>query len=257
MLGNLIEIIRDTGREVSKSRLQSVDGGKWEGDQLKTQADALAHKLLAMKLSDVLPIPVVSEENSFSQSEVRPDKYWLIDPIDGTRSLVDGFPGWVIQAALIQNNEPQIAVIFAPDLDLTFTAEKGEGAFCNSRKLSLDSADKSRLLLIDNYPEPRGIAADLCNGIPCTGYVECGSIALKICKIADGTSDLFVKDVPVRDWDIAAPKLIIEEAGGCLKTYSGRDYLLTGKFEKMGLIAARDVSVYKKCQSFLKTRTST
>lgn len=137
MLGNLIEIIRDTGREVSKSRLQSVDGGKWEGDQLKTQADALAHKLLAMKLSDVLPIPVVSEENSFSQSEVRPDKYWLIDPIDGTRSLVDGFPGWVIQAALIQNNEPQIAVIFAPDLDLTFTAEKGEGRFVTAENCHL------------------------------------------------------------------------------------------------------------------------
>ena len=256
MIEKLIVLLQETGKEISRRRSTNAIDGKWEGDQLKTQADDFAHECLENVLPSILPVPVVSEENPSSQSNDRLDEYWLIDPIDGTRSLVDGYPGWVTQVALIQSNEPQMAVIFAPDLDLTYWAERGQGAYCNGVKLQTTQGETDRLLLIDNYPEPRGIAADLVKGMPCTGYVESGSIALKICRIADDTADLFVKDVPVRDWDIAAPMLIIHEAGGCLSTFSGQDYRLTGDYEKKGLIAAKNQSIYKQGLSFLETRIS-
>lgn len=254
MIEKLIELLQDAGKQISQQRTVNSIKGKWEGDQFKTNADKFAHEYLEKELSSIFPVPVVSEENPSSQVNDRPEKYWLIDPIDGTRSLIDGYPGWVTQVALIQNNEPQIAVIFAPELELTFWAEKGRGAYCNRERLLTAETNTDRLLLIDNYPEPRGIALDLVEGMPCTGYVESGSIALKICRIADGTADFFVKDVSVRDWDIAAPMLLIQEAGGYLSTYSGQNYQLTGEFEKKGLIATKNQSIFKQCLSFLEAR---
>jgi 3'(2'), 5'-bisphosphate nucleotidase/myo-inositol-1(or 4)-monophosphatase len=145
-----------------------------------------------------------------------------------------------------------MAVIFAPDLDLLYTAEKGQGSFCNGKQLTVNVSNSDRILLIDNYPKPKGLALDVLNGLPCTGYIESGSIALKICRVADGTADLFVKDVPVRDWDIAAPMLILNEAAGIIKTYLGEDYKFSGSFEKIGLIAGRSESLQNKCLTFLK-----
>lgn len=254
MLNQLIELTQEIGDQIFKGRSRDATGGKWEGDQLKTRADQFAHELFANNLPKIQSIPVVSEECLTSQANNRPEYYWLIDPIDGTRSLVDGFQGWVTQVALIKNCEPLLSVIFAPDLKLIFWAVKGQGSYCNGNQLKCGKTDPDRLLLIDNYPEPMEIASHLFEGVPCTGYVESGSISLKICRIADGTADLFVKDVPVRDWDIAAPMLVLSEAGGCLTTYSGHKYLFTGKFEKHGLIAARNHSTYNQCLSFLETR---
>jgi len=95
-----------------------------------------------------------------------------------------------------------------------------------------------RLLLIDNYPEPRGIADALVKRLPATGYVECGSIGLKACRVADGTADLFVKDVVIRDWDIAPADLILQEAGGCITNVDGHDLRYDGASKIHGVIAA-------------------
>lgn len=68
--------------------------------------------------------------------------------------------------------------------------------------------------------------------------MESGSIALKICRIADGSADLFVKDVAVRDWDVAAPSLVLTEAGGTFTGMDGAPWHFGGNWEKRGLIAA-------------------
>jgi len=74
--------------------------------------------------------------------------------------------------------------------------------------------------------------------VPCAKYLESGSIGLKICMVAQGVADLFVKDVTVRDWDVAAPHLVLSEAGGVLRRFDGQEFELAGSFEKLGLIAA-------------------
>jgi 3'(2'), 5'-bisphosphate nucleotidase len=251
LLDELCKLVVSTGKAIVSRRNIDSGSGVWKGDQLKTISDDFAHDMLASNLPKILSVPVISEEDYFSQVTNRPKRYWLIDPIDGTRSLVDGFSGWVSQVALIENNEPVMAAITAPDLDLLFTAEKGNGSFCNGKKISVNQSVSSRLLFIDNYPEPRGVALDIMKKLSCTGYIESGSIALKICRIADGTADLFVKDVPIRDWDVAAPMLVLNEAGGVLKTYTGQEFQFLGGFEKNGLIVSRDDLLNKKCLSFL------
>lgn len=244
MLQELASTVTEQGDALLEWRDRSV-GGVWHGAQLKTEADTQAHQGLSSALRELLDLPVVSEEDVASQTATRPERYWLIDPIDGTASLAGGFSGFVLQAALMEFDRPVLAAIRAPALCLTYTAGEGAGAFCNGMELKVER-ESERRVLIDNYPEPRGVARDVMSMLPCTGYVESGSIALKICRIADGTADIFIKDVPVRDWDVAAPLLILKEAGGNLQTGCGGPYAFVGGYEKQGLIAARCEELSKR-----------
>ncbi len=233
-------ILRDCGRlllELSRTK----QSGVWEGEQFKADADREAHKFLVEALAQKQQLPVVSEEDA-SDADRTYDAYVIIDPIDGTASFAHGFGGWVTQAAVMNGEIPVLAGIFVPVTGEYFGAVKGGGAYRNGERLRLDSADSRLITIIDNYPEPRGITLELKNALGIPRYVESGSIALKICRIADGTADLFFKANSPRDWDLAAPQLVLEEAGGQLTDARGNKlaYGLPGR-RHQGLIAARNV----------------
>jgi 3'(2'), 5'-bisphosphate nucleotidase len=211
------------------------------GQTIKAEADRMAHDCLVDTLSGG-GHPVVSEEGPWNFDVERPTRYWLIDPLDGTASFVGGYAGFVTQVAFMERGRPVAAAVCAPALDLLYTAVAEGGAKVNGRSLRRLSKDGS-IRLIDNYPEPRGFAARVHAGLPCSGYVESGSIGLKICRVADGTADLFVKDVPVRDWDIAAPHLVLGEAGGSVLRLDRKEFTYTGGAEHHGLLAASTVEI--------------
>ena len=243
MQHKLAEIIVEVGKEINRKKKLLISGGQWNGDQLKTKADMLAHKLLVSKLLRLKKLPIISEEDSESHLILRPKCYWIIDPIDGTRSFVDGYPGWVTQVALVEHGTILKAAIYAPDLDLLYLASKGEGSTLNGGRLMVKKSDKDQVRLIDNYPKPEGIAKIIMKMIPCKNYIESGGISLKICRVADGMADLVVKDVKIRDWDVAAPMLVLEEAGGSISTGDGSKFLLSNGFDKSGLVASNSEEV--------------
>jgi 3'(2'), 5'-bisphosphate nucleotidase len=237
MLEALEAIMRKLGGHLIEWRTEGMTCGHWEGSQFKAEADQRAHDFLSGQLRRSWPdLPVISEEDSDANNSHRPDVYWLIDPIDGTASYCHGFDGFVTQAALIRNRKPILAVVHAPALGLTYTASLDGPAKCNGLRISM-AAPVRAPILIDNYPEPRGIALSLYEQIGCGGYVESGSIGLKICRVADGTADLFVKDVVVRDWDLAPADLILSRSGGVLTTLSGECVPYDREFARAGLIA--------------------
>ncbi len=250
MKDQLNRIVKKVGKDLLCWRDRPV-GGEWQGTQLKTEADREAHQALSAALSDLLDIPILSEEDPASHITPRPKYYWLIDPIDGTASLAGGFDGFVTQAALMENGEPVLAAVYAPAFDRLYSAEKGGGSFCNGERIHVFE-DDGRLILVDNYPEPRGTAIRMMELLSCTGYLESGSISLKICRVADGSADLFFKDIVVRDWDVGAPALILKEAGGTFTAVDGKPYPFSGKLEKPGLIAVRDFSLCQKTASILQ-----
>ncbi|WP_173918940.1 3'(2'),5'-bisphosphate nucleotidase CysQ [Halobacillus sp. Marseille-Q1614] len=233
---------------------QSLNGkkGHWEGTQFKAKADRLTHHNLKQALQDMDgAIPVISEEDPMSLVHHRPKKYWLIDPIDGTASFAQGYSGFVTQVALIENHQPIMAAIYAPKLDDLYVAVKGEGASLNGSKLKLRKS-KEISSVIDNTPSPQGIAKAVYDHFSCSRYVECGSIALKICKVADGTADLFIKDVEVKDWDVAAPHLILEEAGGALTDIQGMAFNYKGPYKRDGVVASHSPIQGKKVIGWYK-----
>ena len=261
MPDNSIEIISEIlitlGQKLAAWRHEGPSTGKWVGDQIKTDADQYAHKFLVERLSEEFPsIPIVSEEDPATHWAKRPDRYWLIDPIDGTASYMNCFDGFVSQIALMAENQPVLALIYAPQFSELFIAEKGSGAKLNGLPLKVKPA-KCRRILIDNYPQPRGLAKKMYNELGFTDYIESGSIALKICRIADGTADVFFKDVTVRDWDIAAPHLILSETGGEITTSINKTYSFTGNYNKSGILATCDAELAKETKTWLKNNLET
>lgn len=244
MTADLLAFLRTTLEEVGQRLVEWRDtapqAGRWEGTQLKAEADLRAHDLLAGRLAQAWAgIPVVSEEDVGGQAGDRPARYWLIDPIDGTASYCGGYPGFVTQAALMEGGRPVASTVHAPALGLTWAARMGGGASLNGSPLPrLIPRAGGRLTLIDNYPEPRGIAGAVYEGLCFASYVESGSLGLKICRVADGTADLFVKDVTVRDWDLAPGDLILSEVGGVLVTLDGSPVTYSGEYDRPGLIAS-------------------
>jgi 3'(2'), 5'-bisphosphate nucleotidase len=239
MLDQLSDLMCEVGASLRKWRTTGGSKGFWEGTQFHAKADLWAHEMIHAGLQKISnKYPVVSEEGWGMADRIEQEKYWLVDPIDGTASYMDGFSGYVTQVALMDNAQPVLAVVYAPASDELFVAEQGRGAFKNGNRIPQRTGQP--LTLIDNYPEPRGVAADVYGRMPFKKYIESGSLGLKICRVADGTADAFVKDVVVRDWDVAAPQLILTEAGGLLTNCHGvpLDYVGSGSHD--GLIATRD-----------------
>ncbi|OOC54924.1 MULTISPECIES: 3'(2'),5'-bisphosphate nucleotidase CysQ family protein [Nocardiopsis] len=220
----------------------SARSGVWEGDQFKARADAMAHRALSERLGGVDGrIPVVSEEDPDSLRGERPPRYWLIDPIDGTASYVHGFPGYVTQAALVVGGRPEVAAVFAPESGTLYTAVRGRGAWRDGHPMpSCEASPPGRGVLTDNTPEPSGIARRVHEHFGYGAYLESGSISLKLCLVADGSAHLFVKDVPVRDWDVAAPALVLEEVGGLVTRLDGTPFDYRGTYEHTGLVGCAD-----------------
>jgi 3'(2'), 5'-bisphosphate nucleotidase len=242
------KILKDCGEQLLSLSESSKGRGSWQGEQFKAEADFLAHKFLQTKLENYFSQPVVSEEDSSSQRDKTNREYILIDPIDGTASFSHGFSGWVTQAAYMVDEIPVFGAVYAPALGLFYSAELNKGSFLNGKKLLLEPpSDKFIHSIIDNYPMPKGVTKEIVDSLQIPNYIESGSIGLKICRIADRTAELFFKAMNPRDWDLAAPQIILKEAGGLLTDIHGKSFAYGNNHrEHEGLIAAPSSAILRR-----------
>lgn len=245
----VLNLLRDVGKMIREMqcdhawrKVSSVEGFKTGGDQQ-------AHSMLAAGLYNITPkIPVFSEEMTHSIDD-RPSQYWLIDPIDGTSSWHGGFEGYVTQLALICNNDIEMGAIYWPCRDIMFHADIA-GMFANDLPVS-HPRRSAPLVLIDNYPEPRGLAAELIERKPELDYTECGSLGLKAVLALTGDADLFVKNVTVRDWDVA-PAMAFAKFGGGVCNFFGEPLAFGQQIEfDDGLIVSHDADLVREISQLL------
>ena len=228
MLERLGDLVTDLGMQL-EARRASYTGDMPAPVSFGDAADQFAHRFLCGELVAFgLGIPVISEEDKESQSDPRPARYWLIDPVDGTASYRGGFAGYVTQLALMEDGQPILAAIYVPASDELFLAERAAGSVCNGIRLSL-AEPSGRRRFIDNYPEPRATGARLYDRLECDGYVI------------------------LRDWDIAPAALILEEAGGTLTTTSGNPFVYSGDFVKSGVIATANKMLAAEVAAAMKS----
>lgn len=242
----MVNVMEEVGRQIVVWRADDIFRNLRSKADFKTEADQCAHDLICDGLTRLYPgVEIISEESSVHRSD-RPEKYWLIDPIDGTASWYNGFDGFVTQAAYIEYGVPQFGIVHAPVMKKTWMAVKNNGAYLNNIPLAA-LVSNERLIITDNSPEPHGITRDVMRLLNATGYHESGSLGLKSVLVADGTVDLFVKDVCVRDWDIAPASVILNEVMGCLSLPNGKPFDFHGSLEKPGgFIVARDSMLLKR-----------
>lgn len=224
MRQRLIEGVHEAGERVLAVYRRDFEVEHKADESPLTEADMASHHALVALLEDVTPdIPVLSEESGEIPYETRRrwSRYWLIDPLDGTKEFINRNDEFTLNVALIEDNEPVFGIVHAPVLGQTWWGQQGLGA----RKLEADGTE--RAISARALPDPehetwkvvgsRRHGAEafeaFCQALPHNEHVSMGS-SLKLCLVAEGKADLYPRLAPTSEWDTAAAQAVVTAAGG-------------------------------------------
>lgn len=184
-----------------------------------TEADRLAHAILAEGLASLSGLPLLSEEGrEVPWVERRAwSKFWLVDPLDGTREFVDGFDDFTVNVALVERGRPLLGVVHAPASGTSWAGVVGRGAWRwqggERAEIRVAPCWPPRVLASRAHLDPASRA--LVAAIPEAQLLRCGS-SVKFCRIAEGSADLYPRFAPTCEWDTAAGQAVLEAAGGAV-----------------------------------------
>ena len=180
-------------------------------------------------------------------------KYWLVDPLDGTKEFIKKNGEFTVNIALIEDNNPILGVVYVPAKSLLYLAEKNKGSFKTNTKDKLENFEGIQKILVSSQTNrPRVIGsrshsnATFDNWVkekfPNADIVQAGS-SLKFCLIAEGEADIYPRFGPTSEWDIAAGHMIVNEAGGKIRTfqnhsikYNTKENIINPEFYAIGNI---------------------
>jgi myo-inositol-1(or 4)-monophosphatase len=185
-----------------------------------SDADIAVNDLLEARLRSATPdYGWLSEESADDSSRLGKHLVWVVDPIDGTRGYLAGKEDWCVSVALVENESPLLAAVFAPASDEFFFAARGQGATCNGMALHATSGAE---LDFSRVAGPKPLVERLKKTLgDITLHPRIGSLALRLCRVADGRLDAAFAGGQSRDWDLAAADLIVHEADGNMTALSG------------------------------------
>ncbi|WP_038175423.1 MULTISPECIES: 3'(2'),5'-bisphosphate nucleotidase CysQ [Vibrio] len=248
----VIEIARSAGQLILEIYEKKEYQAYTKSDETPvTSADIAAHKLIVEKLSELTPdIPVLSEEAADISLTQRAswDRYWLVDPLDGTQEFIARSGDFATVIALIENNQPVMGVVYGPVSGVTYYAYHGKGAWKipdldqNVRiKTHQHTGQSSPIAMaISRRQDINRITRRMSSGWN-YDLVPLGSAALKACLVAEGAVDCYLRLGPTGEWDTAATQCIVEEAGGRILSthldplsYNERDTLENPNFIVLG-----------------------
>lgn len=214
-----------------------------------TAADFRSSDILVANLPDIVDCPVVSEEALPSYRErVNWPRYWLVDPMDGTREFLHKTDEFVINIALMQAHQPVFGFIYQPTTGLAWWGGQGVGAFSGSPDSSEPmrpvQTDRALVALGSRRSRWQGEWRDRLTNAGLAFETQSVGSALKFARLAEGAADLYPRLGPTSEWDTAAPQAILEQTGGAIRQWNGEP-LVYGKRNTLNphFIAVRDASL--------------
>lgn len=198
-----------------------------------TEADKASNKIIVESLKANTPYPIISEEEKEVLYENRKDyeRYWLIDPIDGTKEFIKRNGEFTVNIALIENGVPIMGVVYAPAIEELYFAAKDMGAFkasgikptdgaqvVHSCRVPLQKGERSnkKIRVVASKSHLSTETSDYINELR-KEYDEVEVVSkgssLKLCMVADGTADIYPRFAPTMEWDTGAGQAICEIAG--------------------------------------------
>ncbi|MCH8498134.1 MAG: 3'(2'),5'-bisphosphate nucleotidase CysQ [Marinobacter sp.] len=192
-----------------------------------TAADEAAHQIIVDGLRRITPdVPILSEESAAAPWDERCHwyRFWLVDPVDGTREFTQRSGEFTVNIALIIDGEPVMGVVVAPALKEMFWGVVGEGAWKRARngqerRISVTQPhEELRVVASKNHMTPETEA--FIRRLGPHQLVQAGS-SLKICMIAEGRADVYPRLGPTSEWDTAAAHAVLTAAGGKITTLKG------------------------------------
>lgn len=220
---DLCQLARDAGQAIlryygSSDTRQAV---AWKENATPlTMADRAAHAVIADGLRRLTPdIPVLSEEGDIPEYDARRGwtRFWLVDPLDGTKEFTKGIGEFTVNIALIENGESTVGVIYAPVLDLMYWARAGAGTWRQEsgakaeRVYSSGRPTTGGRIIAQSRSHPSAELEAYLATIQVEERISLGS-SLKFCWVADGRADLYPRFGPTMEWDVAAGDCIYRES---------------------------------------------
>ena len=232
-LQTAIEVARQAGGIQQSRRGDDVRVDKKSAIDLVTQVDVEIETFCRELLSERFPDhAVLAEElpNSAETAQGSADYCWIIDPLDGTVNYAHGLPLYCCSVALEVAGQLEVGVVFDPNRDELFVAERGAGARLNGSPIAVSSENQIvDAMLCTGFPYDVHRTADEVVGL-FGAYVararavrRLGSAALDLCYLAAGRFDGFWEQ-RLHPWDTAAGALMIEEAGGRVTGFDGKAF---------------------------------
>lgn len=194
-----------------------------------TEADTAAHKIITRRLGQLRPIlPVLSEEavGDFSGAD-NSGRYWLVDPLDGTKEFIKRNGEFTVNIALIENGRSILGVVYAPVLNVAYLAAEGSGAYkvgadgiCTAIRVAAHKEGTPWRVVASRSHAGDSLTA-LLQQLGSYELIPMGS-SLKFCLVAEGNADVYPRMGPTSLWDTAAAQCVVEQAGGEVTQLTGQ-----------------------------------
>ncbi|MEO1376581.1 MAG: 3'(2'),5'-bisphosphate nucleotidase CysQ [Cyanobacteria bacterium J06635_10] len=243
-LQSILELIRPIGWGASDILRSYYRGNKQDDLNVEikddkdkspvTAADLAVNHYILEKLRSELgdeEFGYISEETYQKQDGKNDSEWvWIIDPLDGTRDFIDKTGEYAIHIALVRNKRPELALVAIPEAEKLYYAIKGGGTFVETRNgerksIRVSERDNPQdLTLVVSRSHRNERLNNLLKNLPCQNQKARGSVGGKIAAIIEQEADIYIslsgKSAP-KDWDMAAPELILTEAGGKYTHFDG------------------------------------
>lgn len=215
-------LVRDFGE------LENLQVSRKGPSDFVSNADLKAEKILKAELRKARPAYSFLMEESGAEDGADTSRRWIVDPLDGTTNFLHGIPHFAISVALEEKGEIVAGVIYNPILDELYTAEKGNGAFVNDRRLRVSGRrDLAESLFATGIPfQGKGGHARFLGQLAkvmakTSGVRRIGAASLDLAYVAAGRVDGYWEE-GLHPWDCAAGILLVKEAGGYVTTLDGK-----------------------------------
>ena len=214
-----------------------------EDDSPLTKADLASHRLIIAELEKLTPdIPILSEESKEMPVDERRgwSRFWLVDPLDGTKEFVKRNGEFTVNIALIENGRALLGVVHATVLKQTYWAAESLGAFKREneedKEISVAAFESGTLRVVASRShagvETAAFLERLEKNVDGLEVVSKGS-SLKLCLVAEGAAHLYPRFGPTMEWDTAAAQCVVEQAGGYV---SETDLVTPLRYNKKSLL---------------------
>lgn len=215
-LSLLIDAAQDAGKIAARYFHGVAD--RWDkpgGQGPVTEADLAVDQMLREELTAARPdYGWLSEETEDGIERLSAEHVFIVDPIDGTRSFIEGSTTWAHSLAIARNGRVEAAVVYLPLRDKLYAAARGEGATLNHQPLAVSTRTELEgatvLAAKPNFTPSRWINAI----VPPVTRAFRSSLAYRLSLVGEGRFDAMMTLHPTWEWDVAAGSLIVEEAGG-------------------------------------------
>ncbi|HZR86975.1 MAG TPA: 3'(2'),5'-bisphosphate nucleotidase CysQ [Bradyrhizobium sp.] len=235
------ELLKDTVREagalaLSLFRTELKNWTKGVSSPV-SEADIAVNDLLESRLRSATPdYGWLSEESVDDAERLGKRLTWIVDPIDGTRGYLAGREDWCVSVALVEDEAPVLAAVFVPVAGEFFFAARGQGASLNQRRIH---ATAGTTIDFARIAGPKPLVERLKTGNhEIALHPRIGSLALRLCRVAQGDLDAAFAGGNSRDWDLAAAHLIVQEANGKMTALSGEGIVYNRREVTHGVLVA-------------------